>query len=302
MTTEVAAGGVTWCGYVALVGRPNVGKSTLLNHILGRKIAITSRKPQTTRHNLLGVVTEGSFQCVYVDTPGIHEVGSRAMNRHMVRAATSVLSDVDVIVMLIEGGRWVDEDDLVLKHVRAASAPCIAALSKIDLLTDRSSLLPQIRQLSELEAFEAIVPISALRAVGLDALKSEVKRRLPAGPHLFPADQITDKSERFIAGEIVREKLMRQLGDELPHRAAVVIERYAAGKRLTEIDANIYVEREGQKAIIIGKQGARLKSIGTDARLDIERMIGQRVMLRLWVKVKSGWTNSEGTLRRLGFE
>lgn len=302
MTTEVPADGATRCGYVALVGRPNVGKSTLLNHILGRKIAITSRKPQTTRHNLLGVVTDGLCQAVYVDTPGIHEVGSRAMNRHMVRAATSVLSDVDVIVMLIEGGRWVEEDDLVLRHIRAASAPCIAALSKIDLLADRAMLLPQIRQLSELNAFDAIVPISALRDIGLDSLKSEVIKRLPAGPHLFPADQITDKSERFIAGEIVREKLMRQLGDELPHRAAVVIERYVTGKRLTEIDANIYVEREGQKAIIIGKHGARLKSIGTDARLDIERMIGQRVMLRLWVKVKAGWTNSEGTLRRLGFE
>ncbi len=292
----------TRCGYVALVGRPNVGKSTLLNHILGRKLAITSRKPQTTRHNLLGVATTGASQAIYVDTPGIHEVGSRALNRRMVRSATSVLHDVDLVVMLVEGLRWTDEDELVLRHVRKSAAPALAVISKIDLVANREQLLPQIKQLSELDVFQAIIPVSALRGIGLDQLKGEVAARIPMGPHLFPADQVTDRSERFIAGEIIREKLMRQLGDELPHRAAVVVERYAAGKRLVEIDANIYVERQGQKAIIIGKNGGRLKSIGTDARLDIERMVGQKVMLRLWVKVKAGWTNSEGTLRRLGIE
>jgi GTP-binding protein Era len=293
---------VTRCGYVALVGRPNVGKSTLLNHLLGRKIAITSRKPQTTRHNLLGVDTTGTSQAIYVDTPGIHEEGPRAINRRMVRAATSMLHDVDVVVMLIERIRWTEADELVLRHVRSASVPRLAVISKIDQLADSAELLPQIAQLHELGLFEAIIPVSALRGRGLDLLKHEVAARLPAGPHLFPPDQITDRPERFIVAEIIREKLMRQVGDELPHRAAVVIERYATGTRLTEIDANIYVEREGQKAIVIGRRGARLKAIGSDARHDIERLLDRRVMLRLWVKVKAGWTNSEGSLKYLGFD
>jgi GTP-binding protein Era len=292
----------TRCGYVALVGRPNVGKSTLLNHLLGRKLAITSRRPQTTRHLLLGVDTAGDAQAIWVDTPGIHDAAGRALNRFMVRSATSVLSDVDIVVMLVERLRWTEEDDLVLRHVRTSKAPKLCVITKIDQLEDRSVLLPQIAELAERAPFQAIVPVSAVRNIGLDGLKSEVFARLPTGPHLFPPEQITDRSERFIVAEIVREKLMRQLGDELPHRAAVVVERFVARKRLVEIDATIVVERVGQKAIVIGQGGSRLKSIGQEARSDIERFLDAHVMLRLWVKVKPGWTQHEAGLRHLGFE
>ena len=292
----------TTCGYVALVGRPNVGKSTLLNHLLGRKLAITSRRPQTTRHNLLGVDTNGASQAIWIDTPGIHQSQGRALNRLMVKNATSALADVDVIVMLVEALRWTDEDAFVLARVRAAKVPAIAAISKIDLVADRTQLLPQMRELGETGAFAAIVPIAALRGVGLAELKAEVAQRLPRAPHFFPADQVTDRSERFIAAEIVREKLMRQLGDELPHRSAVLIDRFVVGKRLVEIDATIYVERAGQKAIVIGKHGARLKSIGQDARADIEKLVDKQVMLRLWVKVKADWSRNEAWLKQLGFE
>lgn len=290
------------CGYVALVGRPNVGKSTLLNHLLGRKLSITSRKPQTTRHNLLGVDTNGPVQAIYVDTPGIHDGGARALNRHMVRTATSILGDVDVVVMVVERLRFGDGDRLVLDRIVTAPGKRLCVINKIDQLDDVSALLPHIAMLNDLGLFEAIIPISALRPTGLDQLKTEVHNRLPVGPHLFPPDQVTDRSERFIAGEIVREKLMRRLGDELPHRITVVIERYVTKGRLVEIDATIFVEREGQKAIIIGRQGGMLKSVGQEARIDIETLVGSKVMLRLWVKVKAGWTNDAGGLRRLGFD
>ncbi len=292
----------TRCGYVALVGRPNVGKSTLLNHLLGRKLAITSRKPQTTRHLLLGIDTRGPCQAIYVDTPGIHLPGTRAINRQMVRAATAALADVDLVVMVIERLRWTEEDELVLRHVRACRGPKIVVISKIDQLEDKRELLPQMQRVKDLALFDAIVPVAALRDVGVEALRAEVSARLPMGPHLFPADQITDRSERFLAAEIVREKLMRRVGDELPHRVAVAVQRFEVGKRLVQIDAEIYVEREGQKAIVIGRHGQMLKSIGRDARLDIERLLERRVMLNLWVKVKPGWTRNEATVRQMGFE
>ncbi len=296
MTTEQR------CGYAALVGRPNVGKSTLLNHLLGRKLSITSRKPQTTRYNLLGVDTDGAAQIIYVDTPGMHDGGARALNRAMVRAATSVLHDVDIIVMVVERTRLTDDDQLVLERLRSSSAKRLCVINKIDQLDDPRLLLPHIATLDALGLFDAIIPISALRGTGLPQLKQEILARLPEGPHLFPADQITDRSERFMAGEIVREKLMRRLGDELPHRIGVVVERYVVEKRIVSIDATIYVERDGQKAIVIGKGGGVLKSIGQQARLDIETLLDSKVMLRLWVKVKPGWTNSAAGLRQLGFD
>jgi len=290
------------CGYVALVGRPNVGKSTLLNHLLGRKLSITSRKPQTTRYNLLGVITKQHNQVIFVDTPGIHPTNKRAMNRYMVRSATSVLSDVDIVVMVVERTRWTSEDDLVLSHVERAQAPKICVINKIDQLKGRTELLPQMETLGARQIFDEIIPISALRNDGLDLVWQEVVRRLPEGPHLFPADQVTDRSERFIVSEIIREKLMRRLGDEIPHRVSVVIENYQSSDRLVEIDAIIFVERDGQKTIIIGRKGALLKSIGQEARHEIEALVDTKVMLRLWVKVKAGWTNDERSLRRLGFE
>ena len=290
------------CGYVALVGRPNVGKSTLLNHLVGRKLSITSRKPQTTRHILLGVETSGSAQAIYVDTPGIHEGGGRAVNRYMVRTAKSALMDVDIVVLVVERMRFGEDDQRVVDMVKAARGRKLCVINKIDQMESREQLLPAIARIAALDVFEAIIPVSALRGTGLDQLKHEVIARLPEGPHLFPADQVTDRSERFIASEIVREKLMRRLGDELPHRITVAVDRYVVKERIVEIDATIYVEREGQKAIIIGRNGALLKSVGQDARADIEALIERKVMLRTWVKVKAGWTNNESGLKRLGFD
>ncbi len=292
----------THCGYVAIVGRPNVGKSTLLNHLVGRKLSITSRKPQTTRHSLLGVDTVDTAQAIYVDTPGIHDGGGRAMNRYMVRTATAALHDVDIAVVVLERLRLGEEDQRVIDLVQAAPGRKLCVINKIDQLEAREQLLPHIARLAGLSVFDEIVPVSALRGTGLDLLKGAVRARLPEGPHLFPADQVTDRSERFIAGEIVREKLMRRLGDELPHRIAVVIENYVVKARVVEIDATIFVERDSQKAIIIGRGGSLLKSVGQDARSDIEALIERKIMLRLWVKVKAGWTNDEPGLARLGFD
>jgi GTPase len=291
------------CGYVAIVGRPNVGKSTLLNHLLGRKLSITSRKPQTTRHNLLGVQTEGATQIVFVDTPGIHQPPARAMNRMMVRAATSVLKDVDLVLALFEARGLQPDDELVLEQLRQASpVRCMAVVNKIDQLKDQRLLLPLLEALAARGPFEEIVPVSALKDDGLELLKKLIVERLPPGPHLFPADQVTDRSERFLVGEIIREKLMRRLGDELPHRVTVVIEDFTEGKPAFDISAVIYVEREGHKPIIIGKDGQRLKAIGTDARRDIERLLEHKVMLRLWVKIREGWTDSEAALRQFGYD
>jgi GTP-binding protein Era len=290
------------CGYVALVGRPNVGKSTLMNHLLRQKIAITSRKPQTTRRIMLGVDTTDAYQAIYVDTPGIHEHSGREMNRYMVRSATSVLTDVDVVVMLIEPEVWTSADEMVARYVRNAAAPCIAAITKIDLLRPKNRLLPVIEKLQQLSLFEAIVPISALKNEGLDGLRKEIFSRLPVAPHVFPPDQVTDKPERFLIAEIIREKLMRRLGDEIPHRSAVLVEHYHEEGNSVDIAADIYVERSGQKRIVIGKGGEKLKQIGQEARVDIEALLDRKVMLRLWVKVKPGWTNSSAGLKRMGYD
>ncbi len=305
----------TRCGFVALAGRPNVGKSTLLNHLLGRKLSITSRKPQTTRHNLLGVDTRGETQIVYLDTPGIHRPAGagggtsgapirpsgRAINRYMVGQALRALFDADVIVLLIEARPFTAADGEALGQVIRSGTPCICAINKVDRMRERSALLPLIDDVRVRHGFEAIVPISALKGEGLDDLVGEVAQRLPAGPHLFQSDDVTDRPTEFFLAEIIREKIMRRLGDEIPHRVAVGIERFAGKPHLAEVDAVIYVERKTQKGIVIGKGGARLKSIGQDAREDIERLLGRRVMLRLWVKVKAGWTNDEAILKTFGY-
>lgn len=300
------------CGFVALAGRPNVGKSTLMNHLLGRKLSITSRKPQTTRHNLLGVDTRGDTQFVYLDTPGIHrplgegsgvsrQRAGRAINRYMVGQAVRAVFDADVVVLLVEARPWTDADGEALEQVARARTPCVCAINKVDRLGDRRALLPIIDDVRRRHDFEAIVPISALRGEALDALADEVAARLPKGPHLFGSDDVTDRPTEFFLAEIIREKIMRRLGDEVPHRVAVGIERFAGPPELAEVDAVIYVERGTQKGIVIGKGGARLKSIGRDARRDIERLLGRRAMVRLWVKVKAGWTNDETVLRTLGY-
>jgi len=293
----------TRCGYVAILGRPNVGKSTLMNHLLGQKIAITSRKPQTTRHNLLGVDTEGLHQAIYVDTPGIHATaGGRAINRYMVRTATSVLSDVDLALFLFEANRWTAEDELVLEHLQQAKCPVVAVINKTDLLDKRELVLPVMAQTAERYAFSDIIPCAALKKTGLEQLRSLIFGHLPRGMHLFAEDQVTDRSERFLVAEIVREKLMRRLGDELPHRSTVAIERYADGDKVLDIHAIVYVERAGQKQIMIGKGGERMKGIGSDAREDIETLLQRKVMLRLWVKVRANWTDDERSLSHLGYE
>lgn len=292
----------TRAGYVALVGRPNTGKSTLLNYLVGQKLSITSRKPQTTRHQILGIRSEAGWQAVYVDTPGIHKGGERAINRVMNRAARSVLGDVDVIVMVVDRTAWTEDDERVLQQVSDSGVPVILAVNKVDLLADKSVLLPHLEALSQRADFAAIVPLSALREVNLDELDAEVLKCLPEGHFFFPEDQVTDRTERFLAAEIVREKITRQLGDELPYATAVEIEEFAEDGGVLHISALILVERRGQKRIVIGEGGSRLRAIGTEARKDMERLFDHKVMLRLWVKVRAGWSDDERALKSLGYD
>ncbi len=292
---------VTRCGYVAIVGRPNVGKSTLLNHILGQKLAITSRKPQTTRHNMLGIKTEGEIQAVYVDTPGLHKQNDKALNRYMNRSASSALKDVDVVVFVVDRMRWTDEDQLVLEKVQHVKCPILLAVNKSDRLEDKSELLPHLNWLAEQLPQAEIVPISALQGQNLDTLEKLVGERLPESEHFYPEDQITDRSSRFLAAELIREKIMRQLGAELPYQITVEIEEFKQEGRILHIHGLILVERDGQKKIIIGDKGERIKRIGADARKDMETMFDSKVMLNLWVKVKGGWSDDERALRSLGY-
>jgi GTP-binding protein Era len=262
------------CGYVAIVGRPNVGKSTLLNHILGQKISITSRKPQTTRHQVLGIKTEGEVQVIFVDTPGLHKGADKAINRYMNRAASAAIKDVDVVVMVVDRTAWTDGDEMVLEQVcaRANGVPVILAVNKVDLLAHKQELLPHLQFLAGKSEFKAILPISALNQHNIDELESCIESELPAAAHFFPEDQITDRSQRFMAAEIVREKVMRQLGDEIPYAITVEIEEFSQKGAVLHIGALILVEREGQKRIIIGKNGSRLRSIGAEARRDMEAL------------------------------
>ena len=289
------------CGYIALVGRPNVGKSTLLNRILGQKISITSRRPQTTRHRVLGIKSQPAAQLIYVDTPGIHDFSGRAMNRHMNRTASSVLQDVDVVVFLVDGLHWTADDDLVLKKLGQLKSPVILAVNKIDLLGNREELLPRLQALSEKHRFLHIIPISAGKGDNVEELEAAIERLLPQAPPLFPEDQVTDRSVRFLAAELVREKLFRKLGKELPYGLTVEIEQFKSDTNITHIHALIWVERKSQKYIVIGKQGRMLKEVGIEARRDIEALIDGKVNLKLWVKVKEGWADDERALRSLGY-
>lgn len=291
------------CGYVAIVGRPNVGKSTLLNHLLGQKISITSRKPQTTRHRVLGIKTEGVNQIIFVDTPGIHQgaESDKAINRYMNRAASSSIADVDMVVFVVERGHWTDADDWVLQQLAQAGCPVILAINKVDQIKDKTTLLPYLDQCRSKMDFAEIVPLAALHGTNLDALEASIVERLPSEKHLFPEDQITDRSQRFMAAEMVREKIMRQLGEEVPYAMTVEIEEFKDSGKSLHIHALILVEREGQKRIVIGSKGSRLRLIGQEARLDMEKMFERKVMLKLWVKVKSGWSDDERALRSLGY-
>ena len=296
MTTEQS-----YCGYVAIVGRPNVGKSTLLNHLLGQKLCITSRKPQTTRHTLLGIKTEGEFQMIFVDTPGIHTNQERAINRVMNRSAASVIADVDVVIFVVDRFEWSEADEYVAKYLSNNDVPLIVAVNKVDMIDDKEALLPHLNFLSSKVDAKELIPLSALRRTNLDLLEKKIKGYIPQKTHVYPEDQITYRSERFLAAEIVREKITRQLGAEVPYQVTVEIEEFRAEKKITYISALILVEREGQKKIIIGTNGERLKKIGEQARADIESLLGCKVMLRTWVKIRSGWSDDERALRSLGY-
>lgn len=288
---------------VAIVGRPNVGKSTLLNHLLGQKLSITSRKPQTTRQQLLGVRTEGDSQLIFIDTPGIHLGQTKAVNKLMNKSAASAMTEVDVTLMLCDRTRWTDEDELALEWVSRQQGPVALLINKVDLLQDKDVLLPFTTSLSSRVDFDAVFPISALRKQGLEDLVHYIKGLAPFGPHLFPEDHVTDKTQRFLAAELVREKIVRQLGDELPYATAVEIEEFAEDERgILHINALILVERAGQKKILVGESGERLKAIGTAARKDMERAFDCKVMLKLWVKVKAGWSDDLRALKTLGLD
>ncbi len=290
------------CGYVAILGRPNVGKSTLLNRILGQKISITSRRPQTTRHRILGIKTEGDVQAVYVDTPGLHQGGKRAMNRYMNRAASGTIGEVDIVLFVVEGLRWSEQDQYVLDKLKSSKVPVILIINKVDKIADKAALLPHLSLLSAKMEFTQMIPVSATNGDNLAILEQRVRELLPLAAHFYPEDQVTDRSERFLAAELVREKLMSTLGEELPYALTVEIEQFSLQEELLTIGAIIWVERAGQKAIVIGKNGSRLKDIGQQARLDMQNIFEHKVFLRLWVRVKEGWSDDARALISLGYE
>lgn len=290
------------CGYIAIIGRPNVGKSTLLNDLVGKKLSITSDKPQTTRTQVLGIKTVDEVQALYLDTPGLHKTEKNAMNRYMNKLASSVIVDADVIVFMIEANRWLEEDEMVLERLKQTKAPVILAINKVDKLEDRAAVLPLIEKLQTQYPFVHIIPISATKNDNVQALEKEIFKLLPEGPHFFPDGELTDKSPRFQAAELIREKIIRATGQEVPYSTTVEVDSWTDEEKLIRINAIIWVEREGQKAIIIGKAGEKLKQIGTLARKDMETLFGKKVFLRLWVKVKDSWTNDERVLKSLGYE
>lgn len=291
----------TRCGLVAIVGRPNVGKSTLLNHLLRQKISITSRKPQTTRHRILGITSDQETQCIFVDTPGLHGQHDKALNRAMNETVASAIKDVDLVLFVVERFVWNETDELVLNLLAETKVPVILLINKIDLIKDKEKLLPHIGELSSKRDFAEIIPVSALGGHNLDAIESRVKSFLPVSPFLYPEDQITDRSSRFLAAELIREKVTRQLGEEIPYEVTVEIEKFEQKKSVLHIHGLILVDKKGQKRIIIGKDGQRLKQIGSAAREDMENAFQTKVMLNLWVKVKSGWADDERALQSLGY-
>lgn len=289
------------CGYVAIIGRPNVGKSTLLNHLLGQKLSITSRKPQTTRHNLLGIDTHDNVQIVYVDTPGLHQVTKRTLNRKMNKAALTTIQDVDIILFLVDATRWTKEDDWIVSILANTNVPTILVMNKIDKLKSKDELLPRIENLTSTVPNKMIIPVSAKLGDNVEHLQNEIMKLLPEGPHFFSGDDATDRDMQFQLSEIVREKIFRSMGDEVPYSIAVIIEKFALEKNIYHVAALIYVERMGQKKMLIGKGGDKLKQIGQQARLDMEPLLEKKVFLQLWVKVKPDWPDNESMLKQLGY-
>lgn len=292
-------------GFVAIIGRPNVGKSTLMNHLIGQKISITSRKPQTTRNRILGIDTDGEYQAAYVDTPGLHRQEARTINHLMNRAAESALGDVDLILFVVDPFVWNDDDEMAFSRVKQAAkfgVPVVLIINKLDTVGNKEKLLPAMETLSAKFDFKAVIPVSALKAVNLKDVKDIIKEHLPEGEHLFDDDSVTDRSQRFLAAEIIREKLMRQMGDELPYSATVEIEEFREDEKMLRISAVILVERDGQKKMVIGAGGNRIKRIGTEARMDMEKLFESKVFLKLFVKVKAGWADDKRALKSLGYD
>lgn len=299
--TESAALSHFRCGYIAIVGRPNVGKSTLMNELIGAKVSITSRKAQTTRHRITGIQTVEDAQFVYVDTPGFQTRHSNALNKTLNRTVTTTLTAADVILYVIEAGTFSQADQQVL-DLLPKNVPCILVINKSDRTKDKAVLLPFAQQIAAKYDFAAVVPVSAKLRFQLDGLQSEIKKYLPENPPMFGEDDITDRSEKFLAAEIVREKVFRFVGDELPYTSTVLIEQFEVEGNLRRVFAAILVERDTHKSMVIGNKGARLKDISTQARLDMERLFGGPVYLEIWVKVKSGWADNEAGLRAYGYE
>ena len=291
----------TKSGYVSIVGKTNAGKSTLLNNILGQKIAITSRKPQTTRHRFLGIRTDNENQIIFVDTPGFHSGQKRALNRYMNKVASNAMRGVDIVLYVLDKLNW-SEDDLSRVQSISKETSIILTINKVDKLEDKGSLLPFIDNLSKDNLFSHIVPVSALKDIGVENLVRLIHEQLPEGGHLYPEDQVTDISEKFLASEIVRENCINRLGDELPYRITVSIERFNQLKGIIHIDSVIYVEKQSQKGMLIGQSGSMLKSIGTASRKELEKLLVSKVMLKTWVKVKNNWSDNESLLPSMGYD
>ena len=288
------------CGYVAIVGRPNVGKSTLINALVGARIAITSRRAQTTRRGVRGILTTAAAQFIFVDTPGFQTRHHSRLNERMNRAVRESLAGVDAVVVVLEAGKLTAADRDVLALL-PAGAVVIAAINKIDRVADKARLLPQLQEIAAVREFAAIVPISAEKAIQLDALTAEIAACLPEGPPQYPDDELTDRDERFLAAEFLREKIYRQLGDEVPYAAAVAIDTFTQEADLRRIHATVYVDKAGQRAILLGERGTRMKAIATAARGEMERLFGGKVFLEVWVRVKPGWADDERMLSQLGY-
>jgi len=287
---------------VSLIGKTNVGKSTLLNQLVEQKVSITSRKPQTTRQRLLGIKTEGSNQIIYVDTPGFHQGHKRALNKFMNKTALSSIEGVDIVLFVVDALNFSPTDEHLLNRVPPKDNQVMLVINKIDKVAKKEKLMPFVEEVIKLFPFSEVIPISALKRKNIDILEKEITKRLPVGAHLYPEDQIAGSSERFLASEIIREKCISRVGDEIPYRLSVVIDSFKEEDKLITIDGTIYIEKESQKGIVIGEQGKRLKAIGTAARKELEGMLDNKVMLRLWVKVKKDWTNDLSALNFMGYK